>query len=247
MGGRITAEGTLAGIGSGGEGGDVGLLTFSRSGLFVRCAANRTKFPINASSICFSNSSVIFETPGDRLFGVSPTQTGRLDLAILYGEATSQWSESVSALNAMLLQIGNLSSPPSGDWTLQIASISGDFEGPSFEIRSSVLRSLIVTVDFRGNCWVSASNATVSGFFETPEGGWSFGVESDRLFIPEGDFVFAPRPTPDPTPTQTASRTAPPTPTAPFTRSLLFPFHARRMVILQFGWFLFWRPIHLQG
>jgi hypothetical protein len=227
IGGRIAADGGLAGIGSGGEGGDVGLLTFAGSGLFVRCAADGPKIPINASSIRFSNSSVIFETPGDRLFGVSPTQIGRLDLAILYGAATSEWNESVLGLNSTLLQIGNLSSPLSGDWTLRVSSVSGASGEHSFAIRSSGVRSLIVTVGFRGNCSVSASNATVSGFFETPEGVSTFGIESDRLFIPEGSFVFAPRPTP----------------TAVFTRSLLFPFHGRRMMIIQFGWFLLWARI----
>jgi hypothetical protein len=234
MGGRITANGTLAGIGSGGEGGEVQSLIFAGSRLSIRCAANGTNFPVNASSILFSNASVIFETPGDRLFGVSPGKTGRLNLAVLFGAATSHLSEPLSNLSTPLLQVGRLSSALSGDLTLCVTADSGDPREHCFEIQSPSLRSLIVTVGFPGLCSVTLSNATASGFLESSEGLSSFEVASDPFFISEGHFVFAPRPTPTPTPTEV------------FTPPLRFPFHSRRMLILRFGWFFLWRLAPLQ-
>jgi hypothetical protein len=112
LGGTIRANGTLAGIGSGGDGGEVGRVVFSGT-IALICNAAKAKFPVNASSILLSNASLIFGTDGDRLFGSSPSREGWLELTILYGRATSREAEAVSGLNAAFLQIGNLSfSPP---------------------------------------------------------------------------------------------------------------------------------------
>jgi hypothetical protein len=202
------------------------MLTFSGNDLRIACAAGGTKFAVNASSIRFSNASVIIETPGDRLFGVSPVQFGGLKLTILFGSATSNLSERLSKLNATLLQIGRLNPALSGDLTLCVRAISGD-SGDSGDrclaIGSGRVESLIFTIPMRGTHSVTASNATVDFILATPGGVSSFEVDSDRFFIPEGHFVLLR-----------------PTPTQAFTPPLLFPFQSRRMLILRFGWFFLW-------
>jgi hypothetical protein len=223
MGGRITADGPLAGIGSGGEGGEVGMLTFSGSDLRIACPANGTKLPVSASSIRFSNASVIIETPGDRLFGVNPAQLGGLKLTILFGSATSNLSEPLSKLNATLLQIGRLNPALSGDCTLCVRALSSDSGDRCLAIGSSRVESLIFSIPLRGTHSVTASNATVDFILATPGGVSSFEVDSDRFFIPEGHCKFFGR-----------------TPTQAFTPPLLFPFQSRRMLILRFGWFFLW-------
>jgi hypothetical protein len=238
IGGNITAKGILAGIGSGGEGGDVKTLTFAGSRLRITCAANEPKFPINASSIVLSNPSVIFETPAGRLFGVNPKQIDSINLTILFRTPTSDFGESLSGLNATLLQIGTLSPTLSGDWTLCSISISdsdsGDGSDHCIAIRPSGLTSLIVTLGSRGSHSVSASNATVTGLLTTPGGLSSFDLNSDWSFIEEGDFQFAPRPT------AAATILIVQTPTAEFTPALLSSFHPRPSFIFALGWFLFW-------
>jgi hypothetical protein len=82
MGGRINANGTLAGIGSGCEGGEVKLLIFSGNAVLT-CDTNLTKLPINASSIVISIASLIFTTAHNRLFGVSPSNFHLFKLANL--------------------------------------------------------------------------------------------------------------------------------------------------------------------
>jgi hypothetical protein len=81
MDGMIRAKETLAGIGSGGEGGNVELLRFSGNPV-ITCDADFAKFPINASSIVFTNASLIFTTPRNRLFGAVPSSSNLTKLVI---------------------------------------------------------------------------------------------------------------------------------------------------------------------
>jgi hypothetical protein len=235
MGGRITANGALVGIGSAGQGAEVEVLTFAGSGLFARCTAGETKVPVNASSIVFSNASVIFETPGDRLFGVNPSQAGSLKLTILFGTAVTNWGEPLSGLTISLLQIGSLSPVLSGDWALCVIAISGNGGDDCVAIQSAGVHAMIVTVGSPGIYSVSASNATVIGLLATPGGVSAFEVASDPLFEAEGVFGFVPRPTPIPISTGT------------FTPALLSSIEARRTFIISFGWFVLWVWIPLAG
>jgi hypothetical protein len=86
FGGRITVNGTMAGIGSGGESGEVKLTRFSGNPVLT-CNANISKFPISASSIVLSNVSVMFTTPRNQLFGVGPS--------------SSNWKSNCSSVKAL--------------------------------------------------------------------------------------------------------------------------------------------------
>jgi hypothetical protein len=99
IGGRITANGSLAGIGSGGAKGEVQLLRFAGNAV-VTCDANLTSFPVNASSIVLSNTALLFTTPRNRLFGASPSRSDLSNFVIVYGDVTTQGSEPLSGLNA---------------------------------------------------------------------------------------------------------------------------------------------------
>jgi hypothetical protein len=64
-----------------------------------------TKFPVNASSIVFSNASLVFTTPHNRLFGVSLLCSNLFDLVIVYENVTTQAKESFSKLGATFFYI----------------------------------------------------------------------------------------------------------------------------------------------
>jgi hypothetical protein len=64
-----------AGIGSGGQNGEVTRLIFRGTAILI-CSENTGQFPISASSILLSHALLIFGTPGNRLFDVSPLCNG---------------------------------------------------------------------------------------------------------------------------------------------------------------------------
>jgi hypothetical protein len=220
LGGNMTANGTLAGIGSGGEGGEVQKLKFSGNAVLT-CDAIATKFPVNASSIVFSNGSFLFVTPRDRLFGVSPTSSDLLNLVIVYGDVTNEESEPLSKLNATLVQIGNVTSPHLNDW---MVCVSGDGYEDCHETGSPVVQSLIVSVPPAGNYLVKMSSNGTSGFLEREEGVSTFTVASNHSFVSEARFV--------PFATQT--------PTSRLTFSPQFDFFPMRVLLREVGYFVAW-------
>jgi hypothetical protein len=185
MGGKIRANGTLAGIGSGGEGGEVKLLRFSGNAVLT-CDANVSKFPVNASSIVISNASLMFITPRNRLFGVSPSNSNLFKLVILYESLTNQPQESLWKLNATFLQIGNLTIPQSNDWIFCVSDVG---HNDCFPMRSSVVKSLIVSVPSVGNYSIRAFNNATSGFLETEEGVSILSVALNYSFFSKCHFV----------------------------------------------------------
>jgi hypothetical protein len=219
MGGRITANGTLAGMGSGGEGGEVKQLRFTGSAVLT-CDANLTKSPINASSIILTTGSLAFTTPRNRLFGASPSGSGSLDLIIVYGNATMQGSELLSNLNATFLHIGNVTAPLSNDWRV---CISGESREACYATRSPVVRSLLLSTPSQGNYSLKMFSDALSGTLERDGDLPTFVVAGTRSFVADAHFV----------PFQT------PTPTGTFTISLQSrPFY-RATLIFQFGCFIF--------
>jgi hypothetical protein len=185
MGGRITAKGALVGIGSGGEGGEIELLRFSGKSVLT-CDARLGKFPVNASSIIFTNSSVVFATAGNRLFGVNPSSFDLFSLVIVYGNVTTKGEERLSNLNATLLQIGNLTVPPSSRW---MVCVSDESYEDCYLTRSSVMKSLIVSVRSEGNYSVKLFSETTSGFLKIDQDVSLFEVASNRSFVTNASFV----------------------------------------------------------
>jgi hypothetical protein len=145
LGGKITANGTLTGIGSGGEGGEIQFLKFSGN-TSLTCDADLTKFPVNASSIFLSKASLIFTTPRNRLFGVSPSSSGLLNLVIVYESVTTQWSEPLSQLNATFVQIGSITALSARDWTI---CVCGECQQECYLAQSSVVKSLTMSPEHR--------------------------------------------------------------------------------------------------
>jgi hypothetical protein len=229
MGGRITANGTLGGIGSGGEGGEVRLLRITGNAVLT-CDADLTKSPINASSIVLTDASLVFTTPRNRLFGVSPSSSGLLNSVIVSGNVTTQGSEPLSNLNATFLQIGNITVPLSNDRTI---CISGSGYEHCYPTRSAVMKSLIVTVPHEGNYSIEVVTDAVSGRLETTEHVSSFVVSSRNPFLAEAVFI------PVATATPHASVSLPATLTGSFSISLQSRPSSRNTLLHRFGCFLF--------
>jgi hypothetical protein len=235
LGGTIRANGRLAGIGCGGEGGAVGLLIFSGTAAVI-CNGGPGQFAVNASSIVLSNASVIFGTAGDRLFGVSPSREGRLSLAILYGNATSREAEPLSSLDAPILQIGNVSFDPplDGDgsaavgWTFCVSgSDAGNCIAAHFtEVRE--VKSVILSIPSLGSYSIRALLNGSGRVLETADEGALLTVSSNFSFIPVARFVVPPR-----------SATPLPSATETFTVPLPGGFHSRRTLIFRFTFFSF--------
>jgi hypothetical protein len=185
MGGMIRAKGTLARTGSGGEGGDVKLLKFSRNAVMT-CNADLTKFPINTSSIVFTNASLIFITPRNRLFGAVLSSSNLMKLVIVYEDGVIQNNKPLLKLNATLLQIGNLTIPELNE--LMFCLFDMDHHD-CFSIGSSIAESLIANASFVGNYSVKVFNEAMCGFLERREGVSILSVSSNRSFILECHFV----------------------------------------------------------
>jgi hypothetical protein len=198
MGGRITANGTLTGIGSGGNGGEVEMLRFSGTAALL-CDANSTAFVINASSIELIDCALIFTTPHNQLFGISPSSSGSLNLAILFGGVTSKGSEPLTNLNGTFLQIGNVNLPDKELWTI---CISGKKYEHCIESPSRTIRSILFSTDGPGNRLIRAFSANLSGFLVPGDGCGPFIAESNLSFFPSAQFVSKCR--------QPLSRTHPP-------------------------------------
>jgi hypothetical protein len=178
-GGKMTANGTLAGIGSGGEGGEVELLRFSGNAVLT-CDANVTKFPVNASSIVFSNASLIFITSRNRLFGVSPSSSNLLNLVIVYLNVTNEENGPLLKLNGTLLEIGNVTIPLSSYWMLCMSGVGcEDWD----ETGSSSVKSLIVSIPSEGNYSVKMFCDVRTGLLETEQNVSIFTVSLARSFV----------------------------------------------------------------
>jgi hypothetical protein len=184
----MMANGALAGIGSGGEGGEVQLLKFSGNTVLT-CNANVTQFPVNASSIVFSNGSFLITTPRNRLFGISPSSSDFLNLVIVYWNVTSEESELLSKLNTTLLQIGNVTIPQSSDW---MVCVSGVDQEECHQTGSSVVKSLIVSIPSEGNYSMKMYSDVSSGVLETEKGVSIFVIASARSFVSEAHFLRFP-------------------------------------------------------
>jgi hypothetical protein len=232
LGGRIKANGTEAGLGSGGDGSEVTVLTLGGSAVLL-CDANASKFPVNASSIVFADASLTFETPRNRLFGVSPLRKGSLNLTLLYWSVTSNGGEPLSFLNGIFLQIGNANFPASESWDRSFCVSGVDHEYCS-GIVSNEVKSLIVSVPSANNYSMKAVGGGVSGFFEIHPSLSVFEVLSDSSFFANAYFVFSS--TAEPTASATA---AIPTPTAHFTVYFQAFFHPKKLWIIGLGWLVF--------
>jgi hypothetical protein len=210
----------LAGIGSGGEGGEVQLLKFSGNTVLT-CDTKVTQFPVNASSIVFSNGSFLFRTPRNRLFGVSPSSSAFLNLMIAYWNVTNEENEPLSMLNTTLLQIGNVAIPQSSDW---MVCVSGICREDCSQAGSSVVNSLIVSVPSEGSYSVKMCSEVSSGLLETEKGVSVFAVASTRSFVSEAHF----------TPFPVAQ-----TPTGTFPFPLQSRLFSRKAFLLHIGCFVF--------
>jgi hypothetical protein len=73
---------------------------------------------------------------------------------ILYKNVTKQESEPLSTMDTILLQIGNLTIPPSSDWTLCISGLNHD---DCFTTGASPLKSLLVSVPSIGTKYMRRS------------------------------------------------------------------------------------------
>jgi hypothetical protein len=228
LGGTITAHGALAGIGCGGEGSTVGQLTFSGTAVLNCSSATAAKFPVNASSILFSDASAIFVTPRAPLFGVRPHHRGELNLTVVYETPMAGKTELLPS-SAIFLQIHNLSLPH-GRCEFCILSAAS---ARCFGTESTIVGSLIVSVPSEGNYSIRVRAEDFAGFLAIADDDFSFGVGSNGVTVSYAYFV--------------AERTASPGVTAaaaatsPFTLSYHGSMRqATTHIVYHFGPFLFW-------
>jgi hypothetical protein len=202
------------------------VLTFSGTVILFCTVTSTTKFPIRASSIVLSDTSLTITTPQNRVFGVGPSGLGSLNLSIVYESGTSANSEPLSSLEQKFLQIGNVNLPNSGFWSF---CISGIDERYCIDIESKKVKSLLFSVPSHGNYSIRALSEGLMGFLGTEEGLSSFNVGSEVSLIPEVHFI--PDRSPSPSVTQTRTET--------FTVHLRMGCYSRKMWIMRFGWFVF--------
>jgi hypothetical protein len=153
LGGKIKAKGTESGIGSGFERSEVKLLRFSGTVNLFCTVTNKTKFPINASSIVLSSTSLMITTAQNRIFGVNPFREGSLNLSFVYENVTSAGSEPLSLLNLRFLQIGNVSLPISNFWRFCVSGIGHE---NCIDVESTAVKSLLFSVPSEGNYSIRA-------------------------------------------------------------------------------------------
>jgi hypothetical protein len=127
-------------------------------------------------------------------------------VGIFYEQTTSQDSEPLWLLNSTFLQIGNVSAPTSDFWRF---SVSGNGQEEVFDIESTEVKSLIVSVPSQGHYSIRALRSGSDGFFETDAGLWSFDVSSNFSFVPSAHFMTGGLPTPAATATPTETFTVP--------------------------------------
>jgi hypothetical protein len=204
MSGNITASSSEghSGIGSGssndGGASTVKLLRFSGT-VMLFCRGN---FPINASSIILSNTSLTISTPLKCVVGENPFREGSLNLSIAYENATSAGLEQLWGLNSTVLQIGNVSLPDSNFWTFCISAIG--YEN-CFDIKSTKVKSLLFSVPFQGSYSIRAFKEGSMGFIGTEACLWPFDVSSNFSFIPSAKFTVYSLPVPSNCPTRSHS------------------------------------------
>jgi hypothetical protein len=235
--GTIRANGTLAGIGSGGVG-KVGHLTFSGRAVLICSSSNAGTFPVNASSILFSDASAIFVTQRAPLFGVNPLHQGELNLTLMYGTVMADKAELLPS-SATFLQIDNLSLPH-GSWEF---CISGAASTRCFDTESTIVRSLIMSVPSQGSYSIRARAEDFAGFLAIADDNFAFNVAPTGVIVPHAYFVADRISTRTRTSTISASPGVMPSATSAFTLSIHGSIRQRTAHILQFGQFLFWFKI----
>jgi hypothetical protein len=174
----IMASGAMnfSAIGSGPSGSEVGSLVFSGLCL-IECNRTGLAQTINASSIVFSDASLIFFANGTALFGTSPSNTGCLDLIIAYHQVTSPESECISSLRGPFLHVGNVSVLVSR-FCIRRSGLERCLDNTSGPIRSVVVGiGDAGPYSFRG--WVDNDSHILMG----SDGEESFSVDFNDSFV----------------------------------------------------------------
>jgi hypothetical protein len=226
LGGTIRANGTLAGIGSGGDGCRVGRLTFGGTAVMICSSADAGKFPVNAASIRFLDASAVFVTPRAPLFGVRPLHQGKLNLTLVYQTAMADKTELLPNSPAIFLQILNLTLPPGRCEFCIFSAASTRW----FGTEPTIVRSLIVSVPSEGNYSIRARAEDFTGFLAIAHDDFAFDVASNSSIVSDAYFVADA--------TRTASLRA--TATSTFTLSIFGSSRQNPVRFLAIGRFLFW-------
>jgi hypothetical protein len=148
---------------------------------------------VNASSIVLNDASVVFQTQGNRLFGVGPSRNGGLNLAILYGSETTAGVEPLSGLNAAFLQIGEVSQLRAGPLSFGVSNEASEWW---FVDDLAGMKSLLTVVTGEGAYSIFVEDPWASGHLVPSEGGSSFSLSGNLSFFAMAQFVPAESRTP---------------------------------------------------
>jgi hypothetical protein len=220
-GGHLTVTATAST--SGAIGGSLNQVTFEgRPVVFCRAASGVAA--LSPTAILFSNASAVLATDGVKVFGVSPSSAGSLNLTLLYAKTTTAGTEALSGLGLRYLHFPSLSLPASRPWFF---CLSGESEERCFGVESADVASAIVSVPSLGSYSVKAWRDGAPGFLQVQGGSSVFQVTADSTVVTGA--VFVPAATP-----------LAPSATEVFTLSFQAVFRPGRTRIFDVGLFLFW-------
>jgi hypothetical protein len=143
---------------------------------------------VNATSILLADSSWIFATHGNRLFGETPSVESLVNLRILYGAVTSNGVEPLSSLNVPLIHIGTVTLPERPSWAFCISPVVIAYE-PCFTSESIEVNSMILSVPSQGDYSIAVFDGSFSGFLAQEECHPLLRVDSNMTFVEHAFFV----------------------------------------------------------
>jgi hypothetical protein len=139
---------------------------------------------IDAAAVDLAGATLTAATDGKRIFVTPPRISGPSGLVLLYRNRTTG-DEPLSTAGRPILQLGSVSLPSEGPWTLSAES-GGDRR--SFAFDASQFASFLVSVHAEGSYRLNAVAGDRKGHLERAEGEGDFPV-SGFAFFADGHFV----------------------------------------------------------
>jgi hypothetical protein len=189
------------------------------------------------STVTLVNATLTARTNATRLFDVSPSITGSLDLSIVY---TSKFTGAEAVWGFAAIEIGNLTCPLPAVWTVQFSSSDSSVSGRSLLFNSATDKRLLISVDANQTYTGSAASDGEGGVLVSPDGNLiALDVASSPAFWSNVVVRLFATPTPDPTGTASATPHPTPTPSDRFTSSGPDYVRGGRFIVVGIGSFMY--------
>jgi hypothetical protein len=133
------------------------------------------------STVTLVNAMLTARTNATRLFDVSPSITGSLDLSIVY---TSRFTGAEAVWGFAAIEIGNLTCPLSAVWAIRVSSSDSSVSGRSLLFDSATDKRLLISVDPNQTYTGRAASNGESGVLASPDGNLiALNVASSPAFL----------------------------------------------------------------